>query len=643
MQTKDENEVTKINELREGLSQLPNLTVILDEVHHVYGDQKLRQAIDVLNQHNHINQVVGVSGTPYVSSSIEIGKHTLKMPTIQDIVYYYGLNKGIGKFLKVPDIKSMNTTDEIFINTALDDFFSNYDISYDNQTKSKIAFYCPNIETLNKEILPIINNWYDKNRSSNKEEIFIYYSSSKEYPLSKDSTVIFHNLDQAYSKKRVILLVAIGTEGWDCKSLTSIVLPRKQSTKNFVLQTTCRCLREVDNAQNEKALIYLSEENYHILDSELKSNYQISISDLKAEEDITLPITVRKPKLGQLTYKQVKEHWKLTSSETIHPKDLLNQFDFSYYTDHYSYNKNVISATIGSQGLTGEIEHAVQIATNTHYISITDFIYQISSYLYGIIDECTLTNQYYINLESIYKQIINHYEWISANPNLTLDEIIYNISSCFIQTEYYKKEYISSDTTIELLEWNSPKNIEIADKMGKSYDLMPPIDSKDIRVYQRSPEFYEEDNFKKDSIDPLDISFNYIPYRMDSKFEVNALKSLLRQQEFAHLEVYYNGYKDKELQNFYIDTPYGNYTPDFLILKRSQTSDSTKHPAIEKILIIETKGKPYYDSFKSKEDFIKNIFLKHNPNFTFHCVVDEEGNNNFDKHMDTIKNLIKNL
>lgn len=96
----------------------------------------------------------------------------------------------------------------------------------------------------------MVQEWYDNNRKDHKEEIFIYYSASKEYPLPKDSTAIFHNLDKPYSKKRVILLVGIGTEGWDCKSLTSVVLPRKQSGKNFVLQTTCRCLREVENARN---------------------------------------------------------------------------------------------------------------------------------------------------------------------------------------------------------------------------------------------------------------------------------------------------------------------------------------------------------------------------------------------------------
>jgi hypothetical protein len=42
---------------------------------------------------------------------------------------------------------------------------------------------------------------------------------------------------------------------------------------------------------------------------------------------------------------------------------------------------------------------------------------------------------------------------------------------------------------------------------------------------------------------------------MDSEFERNALKEILRLGEMANLEVYFNGYKSKELNSFYIQTP----------------------------------------------------------------------------------------
>ena len=62
-------------------------------------------------------------------------------------------------------------------------------------------------------------------------EIFCYYTDNKNYKLPKENLAIFHNLDQPHSLKRVVLLVAVGKEGWDCKSLASVVLPRKKQQK----------------------------------------------------------------------------------------------------------------------------------------------------------------------------------------------------------------------------------------------------------------------------------------------------------------------------------------------------------------------------------------------------------------------------
>ncbi len=303
------DDMQKTNELREALSQIPHLTVILDEVHHTYGstgngEKKLRQAVSVLNQHGNVNSVIGLSGTPYVKTKIEIEGKNITLNQIQDIVYNYPLNIGIGRFLKKPDIRKASVKESVFIEQALSDFFLNYDIDYQNGTKSKVAFYCPSIKKLNDDILPVTQKWYQKNRKGKEDEIFRYYSSvdkkNKQYELPKENLAIFNNLDKPYSKKRVILLVAIGTEGWDCRSLTSVVLPRQKTTKNFVLQTTCRCLREVTDASKENALIYLSSDNYETLDKELKENYQLSITDLTEKKEQTIEAQIRKPKLGKL-------------------------------------------------------------------------------------------------------------------------------------------------------------------------------------------------------------------------------------------------------------------------------------------------------------------------------------------------------
>lgn len=355
-----------------------------------------------------------------------------------------------------------------------------------------------------------------------------------------------------------------------------------------------------------------------------------------------LAVKIRKPKLGTLKYKQVEEKWTLTSISTLTPKELLEKFDFAYYTDNYNYESTITTASIGKSGLTGVVQTSLNITSLTSLVSFEEFIYQISNNLYGVANECDLLIEYREELKKIYFTLQNNNEWIDKNPYISIDEIIENISSCFVDEEYYTKEHITSDVEIELLEWNNIENIKID---ITNNDLMPPIEKKDIRTYLRTPAFYEEDSFEKNNIDPQDISFNYIPYRMDSQFEVNALVSMLKQKEFDHLEIYYNGYKDSELQKFFIKTPYGSYTPDFLILKRydniTYKAQETTQSSIEKILIIETKGKPYYEGFKLKEQFIKDVFLKHNPNFTFTCIVDEKRDNDFDKHISKIKAIIR--
>ena len=646
---KKDEEIVKTNELRDRLSKIPNLTVILDEVHHSYGksgdgEKKLRRAVGIINKDNNVNCVIGLSGTPYVVNKIELNEETIKLSQIQDIVYNYPLNEGIGNFLKIPDIKNVDLNTKSFVENTLTDFFNNYDIKYSNGTKSKIAFYCPNIKNLNEEILPVVQEWYSKNRENKENEIFKYYSNVKKedqnYALPKENLSIFNNLDKPYCDKRVVLLVAVGTEGWDCKSLTSVALPRKATTKNFVLQTTCRCLREVENAENERALIYLSKENYETLDKELKSNYKLSIDDLKLTKQQKLPVNIKKPKLGKVKYTQIKTNYNLVKMEKADSKNILGNFDFEYYKKTFSYDASITKGKIGKGKITSEIKENIESNKENNEISEVNFIYSISKNLWGILTEAELYKNYSKELNSIRININNNIDWISMHPNLKLDDIIKDICSSFAERVIYETEKIKTQTEIDLLDWNI-QNPEITalDESGKAYKMMPRLETINLignRGYLKHPEYIIDDYFGENNIDPQDISFNYVPYKMDSEFEQNALEEMLRLSELKGLEVYFNGFKDKDLQSFYIETPRGKYTPDFLILAR----DNKKQ--INKILIIETKGKTYYEEFKVKEKFIKEQFIPNNQNFAFKCFT-EEGDNNFSKHLDDFKKEIKKL
>ena len=78
------------------------------------------------------------------------------------------------------------------------------------------------------------------------------------------------------------MLVGIGREGWDCKSLTSVILPQKSqsASKNTIIQTACRCLRQVTKGNVETALIWLNRENATILNKQLEKEQNTSIEEL---------------------------------------------------------------------------------------------------------------------------------------------------------------------------------------------------------------------------------------------------------------------------------------------------------------------------------------------------------------------------
>jgi superfamily II DNA or RNA helicase len=649
-------EIKKTNELREKLSQIQNLSVILDEVHHAYdgtgqGEKKLRQSVNILNQHKNVVSVLGLSGTPFLKTIVKVGNEEIRINQIQDIVYNYSLADGIGKFLKRPEVtKVEGVREKKFISGSLDEFFENYDITYSNGARSKVAFYCPSKRVLHEEILPVINEWYAKNRSGKENEIFKFYSDDKEYKLPKESKAIFNNLDKPYSDKRVILLVAIGTEGWDCRSLTGVVLPRNETTKNFVLQTTCRCLREVESAKIEKAMIYLSEGNYEILNQQLKDNYQLTINDLRGKKENELPVIVRKPEIGQLKFKQVHKHFKIEIiEETTDFKKQLQQYKIEKFKTINFYSAIATKGKIGRTGISGISEAIVVYATMTY--SYDNFLYDLSKQLYGRFTETDLFLEYGEELKAVHKQILENNEWIGNHPEIETVDVVKDIASCFASEEKYTFYIVEDDVVIELLEWILPANIQYGGGI-----TLPPIQRNDVRRISGRPASlqtrWDEMMDLDGNPDPQNISLNYIPYRFDSDYEKIALLDMMQIGELKNLEVYYNGYNDNsQLQSFVIRTPLGEYTPDFLILKRKGPVYKTQKDfvadkqkgSIEKVLMIETKGRPFYTpEFQQKEQFVKTTFKQYNPNFEYVCFIDE-GKNDFSKHLTELKKIINAL
>lgn len=241
------------NELRNLIGKIPQLAIYIDEVHHAVSDEiKLRAVVNKWAENGSFNSVVGFSGTPYLDKKEKLAvTDTLAIGTqeISNIVYYYALVNGIGNFLKKPEVKiAKNATSSEIVEAGVRLFLDRYkDKVYSNGCCAKLGIYCGRIEKLEEEIYPVVERVV-RNYDLNPEEVVLkFHEGNKEYKAPERASLEFATLDNPISKIKIILLVQIGKEGWDCTSLTGVILSQAGACpNNMVLQTSCRCLRQVD-------------------------------------------------------------------------------------------------------------------------------------------------------------------------------------------------------------------------------------------------------------------------------------------------------------------------------------------------------------------------------------------------------------
>lgn len=281
------------NELRHIIGSLPNLAIYIDEVHHASdGDIKLRQVVNEWAKGGSFCGVLGFSGTPYLEKAepVVLGKElSIKNTDLSNVVYYYPLAKSTGNFLKIPEVKYAEEATTTIVRNGVGDFIKKFGKkTYRNGSLAKLAIYCGKIETLEETIYPVVVEQARSAGFDPAETILKYHDGNKQYPKPEGSEARFASLDSPTSKVRFILLVQIGKEGWDCKSLTAVVLPQKGvCPTNMVLQTSCRCLRQVDKGKSEDALIWMNKGNADILSKQLKQQQNISLEEFtrRPEDD----------------------------------------------------------------------------------------------------------------------------------------------------------------------------------------------------------------------------------------------------------------------------------------------------------------------------------------------------------------------
>lgn len=475
MGVKERERLEKTNALRARMAKIPNLAVFLDEVHHAYQsahnrqEKKLRRAISVLGADDNLIGVIGFSGTPFVKSRVDIGGNSLRLETLQDVVYDFPLARGIGTFLKTPQVVCREDVQEAaFVCAALDDFFDAYDTTYDDDTQSKIAFYCPSIKVLNEEILPVVKQWYAEHRAGKEGEIFAYYAASgnayRDYPLPREALAEFHNLDTSHSGRRVVLLVAVGKEGWDCRSLAAVALPRRATTRNFVLQAACRCLREVHDAAKERALVYLGDGNYQIFADQLRENHDLSVDEFQNNDHShTAPVLVRKPRLGKVRYQQVHSRLEIedASAAADATKELARflRHGFKKFKAQQNYYAVVREGEITSKGEIAETVHRAAVAVGDPddfpVASFWDFLVELSQALWGNIPAAELATRHGAALKKVHRRFLREQDWFLGHPqggDKVCRTALTAVAACFAKERSYRRHTITEQTKIELLE-----------------------------------------------------------------------------------------------------------------------------------------------------------------------------------------------
>lgn len=702
-QKKEWEQIKVANELRDVIGRIPNLAIFVDEVHHVVDkENKLKQVIEKWAAGNTFNCKIGFSGTPYLKKPyrITIGtEQPLKDSSMATVVYYYPLASGIKRFLKTPRIEDSELPSRELLDKGVRDFLDNYkDVAYDIEgngqlRKAKLAIFCRSIANLEHDVYPQVSQIVAEYGMAASDVLLAYHQGGKEgnetFPAPKDAEQEFQRLDED-SEKRIILLVRIGQEGWDCKSLAGVIMPYEpdaKSPQNSVLQRTCRCLRQAVKYEDETALIWLNRANATYLDQQLREEQNSSLAEIKAAGEKTLPTFQRYSRMGmqrvpeipfyqlELNHVEKIDELKPDTKAVLESPDLLikaKQFNRNTREEDFLEIKDSTSDLAGR-----EVP-----------MTFTEWFYLILKEGMHFPDEEMLL-EYELQLRNIFSCISMEKEdgcYLSAEyDHEAIREAIRKafLTECSVK---YRREEIRRDAHIMVIRHDG--EVEKINENRQLSDFQPADENKYFPGQQTVKEIIDADNnppgltatergyvellrqkgdvegadqmertfleMHKLSIDARhkDATYQYLPYRFDSDLERDFFSDILASVQEQHLEVYFNG--DEHFTSFII-RPYKvigdewealqQYVPDFLVLSRKEDG------SIDRVLIIETKGKLYADSFKDKHEYMCNTFLElnHNreglPEFDFLYLEAEKDNKNLPqleaKARDTIKTFFK--
>lgn len=541
------------NQRFEKLTRLEQMGIYVDEAHHMFGKKlkdslngdnatSLRRTINILAKRlekagTKVVSCYNYTGTPYVGKQI-----------LPEVVYAYGLKEAIdNKYLKQVNINSYdNVKTEDFIKDAVKDFWNKYGNKTYEGMKPKLAIYASNTIELEEELKPMLEKvLVDLNIPISS--ILVNTGNAKQ--TTNDDIREFRALDTKRSNKQFILLVNKGKEGWNCRSLFGVALFRTPSKSNkiFVLQSTMRCLRAIGDVQ-ETASVYLSKDNYGILEDELQQNFNIGIDDINTkvikekEEYKVRPV----PPPRKIKIKSIKHEYEIIKKEISDNLYFgLDEIDFEKYKSTKTIIKDFTSDTHKSKK-----EETISDIKQRKFGKLT-IVAEIARYLN---ESCLLIERI---LDTSYEGIDKVLDVVNKYNDILYDVIIPKI---FNEITEIKVTNTETEKEIELVKVDDNKIFNI--KSDKELE---------ISMYQSEYSQYKDKSFH------LDI------YCFDSRPEKKFFIDMLMSGKVK--EIYFTGMLTHGQSDFfiqYIDPEthtVRSYYPDFLM----KTSDDVWE-------IIEVKG-----------------------------------------------------
>lgn len=572
--SKDEEASEQANLRLQAIASLPHLAVFSDEAHHTYGQKllgkwekdkatgelifkedgikKVRRTIDYLAQETNLIVVVNATGTPY-----------FERQPLRDVVVWYGLGEGIrdgvlkelANNIKVFDLGDNEA--ETLVAAVIEDFVNDYwKISLPNGAPARLALYFPKIETRD-ELRGIIESTLALRGIDPDTILAVDGKSSDSVKQSLYSTG-----SDPQAPHRILLLVNMGTEGWNCPSLFATALVRKlANSNNFVLQAATRCLRQVPGNRHP-ARVYLTSSNKKTLEAQLIETYGTSLKDLDSQhaERIEKEIVLHKPLLPPLLIKKrvLRYRRKTTDAATL----------------QLAFNVPDVERPLGATVKTFGIVETASGTTRLQRVDAgDDTIPAVPPELDVYSAAAELAANYHLETREVLSALRNAYGTKVDIPDYHLSALGQQIE---VQRAHYEEYFEEIDVAIALIKADG------FDKREKNGSL---IYTARISFAKEREALYKTANDTSDVAFALENSFHYEGYNFDSSPEVEFLDwtlSVLKNEAHQIEGLWFTGGltdpAKTDLCAEYLgeDGRWHRYTPDF-VLRRADG----KHLVVE--------------------------------------------------------------